>query len=247
MKNIVLLVVFVLGIVFMQFAQGQSVDEIINKYIDARGGKDKLKAIQSLYMEGSRQMMGNEVAVKVTIVQGKLFRNDFEFGSTSGYTIVTPKEGWSLIPMRSPTPEPIKEDRLKEMQGQLDIAGPLVDYASKGNKAELQGKENVDGKEAYKIKLTLNTGKEVTFFIDTKTNLLIQTKQMAAAMGGRGAANTGQEREVVTNYSDYQPVDGILFPHTISNPGSGPMGGSTTFDKIELNKNIEESQYKPAK
>ena len=41
MKNIVLLVVFVLGIVFMQFAQGQSVDEIINKYIDARGGKRK--------------------------------------------------------------------------------------------------------------------------------------------------------------------------------------------------------------
>src|SRR4029079_4408181 len=130
MKNIVLLVVFVLGIVFMQFAQGQSVDEIINKYIDARGGKDKLKAIQSLYMEGSRQMMGNEVAVKVTIVQGKLFRNDFEFGGSSGYTIVTPGEGWSLIPMRSPSPEPIPADRLKLMQAQLDIAGPLVDYAS---------------------------------------------------------------------------------------------------------------------
>lgn len=247
MKNIVLLVVFVLGIVFMQFAQGQSVDEIINKYIDARGGKDKLDAIQSLYMEGARQMMGNEVAVKVTIVQGKLYRNDFEFGGTSGYTIVTPKEGWSLIPMRSPTPETIKEDRLKEMQGQLDIAGPLVDYASKGNKAELQGKETVDGKEAYKIRLTLNTGKEITYFIDTKTNLLIQTKQMAPAMGGRGTGNESQEREVVTNFSDYQPVDGILFPHTISNPGSGPMGGSTTFDKIELNKTIEENQYKPAK
>ncbi|MEP6615973.1 MAG: hypothetical protein ABJA57_05310 [Ginsengibacter sp.] len=247
MKNIVLLVVFVLGIVFMQFAQAQSVDEIINKYIDARGGKDKLNAVKSVYMEGARQMMGNEVEVKVTMVQGKLYRNDFQFGGSPGYTIVTPKDGWSLIPMRSPTPEPIAENRLKEMQGQLDIAGPLADYALKGNKVELQGKETIEGKEAYKLHITLNNGKEVTYFIDTKTNLLVQTRQMAAGMGGRGTGTQGQEKEVITNFSDYQAVDGILFPHTISNPGSGPMGGSTTFDKIELNKMIDENQYKPAK
>jgi len=247
MKNIVLLVVFVLGIVFMQFAQGQSVDEIINKYIDARGGKEKLKSITSVYMEGARQMMGNEVPVKVTIVQGKLFRNDFEFGGSSGYTIVTPVAGWSLIPMRSPTPEPITEDRLKAMQAQLDIAGPLVDYAAKGNKAELQGKETVNGKEAYKIKLTTSGGKEISYFIDTQTNLVIQTRQMAGGMGAQRGSGNAQEKEVITDFSDYSAVDGILFAHTISNPGAGPMGGSTTFDKIELNKPVDESLYKPGK
>ena len=108
----------------------------------------------------------------------------------------------------------------------------------KGNKAELAGKETIDGKEAYKIKLTLSTGKEITYFVDTKTYLLIQTKQMRAGMN----SNEG-EREVVTNYSDYKPVDGIMFPHTISNPGEGPGAGSMTFNKIELNKPIDESQY----
>ena len=134
--------------------------------------KEKLNSITSVYMEGARQMMGNEVPVKVTMVQGKLFRNDFEFGGTSGYTIVTPTAGWSLIPMRSPTPEPITDDRLKAMQAQLDIAGPLVDYTSKGNKVELQGKETVNGKETYKIKLTTSTGKEINYFIDTQSNLV---------------------------------------------------------------------------
>lgn len=241
MKNIVLLVVFVLGIVFMQFVQAQSVDDIINKYVEARGGKEKLNAIKSLYMEGSREMMGSEVAVKVTMVQGKLFRNDFEFGGTTGYTIVTPSEGWSFIPMRSQKVESIPADRLKTMQGQMDIAGPLVDYIAKGNKAELQGKETIDGKEAYKVKLTLATGKDVTYYFDTKTNLLVQTKQMTPGMGGGG-----QEREVITNYSDYSAVEGVQFPHTISNPGSGQAAASTTFDKIELNKKIDESQYKPS-
>ncbi len=240
-KNIVLLVVFILGIVCMQFAQAQSADDIINKYIEAKGGKDKLNAIKSVYMEGSREMMGSEVMVKVTMVQGKLFRNDFEFGGQTGYTIVTPTEGWSFIPMRSQNVESIPTERLKNMQGQLDIAGPLVDYIAKGNKAVLQGKETIDGKEAHKIKVTLNTGKEVTFYIDTKTNLLIQSKMMSAAMGSNAP------QEMITIYSDYKSFDGIMFPQTIANPGSGVTGGSTTFDTIVINKPIDESQYKPSK
>jgi hypothetical protein len=241
MKNIVLLVVFVLGLVFMQFVSAQSVDDVINKYVEARGGKDKLNAIKSLYMEGSRQMMGNEVTVKVTSVQGKLFRTDFELGGTTGYTIVTPTEGWSFIPMQSPKVEPIPADRLKGMHGQLDVLGPLVDYAAKGNKAELQGKETIDGKEAYKIKLTTASGKETTYYIDTKTNLLIQSRQMAPARG------SNPPQEIITNYSDYKLFDGIMFPQTIANPGGGMMGGSTTFDTIVINKAIDESQYKPSK
>lgn len=247
-KNIVLLVVFILGIVFMQFAQAQSVDDIINKYIDTKGGKEKLNAIKSVYMKGSREMMGTEVLVKVTIVQGKLFRNDFEFGGTTGFTIVTPTQGWSFIPMRSQNSDPIAAEKLKTMQTQLDIAGPLVDYLVKGNKAELQGKEIIDaakdgigGKEAHKIKMTLNTGKEIIFFIDAKTNLLIQSRQMSAAIGNNAP------QEMITNYSDYKSTDGIMFPHTIANPEGGLTGGSTTFDTIILNKTIDESQYKPSK
>ena len=241
MKNIVLLVVFVLGLVFMQYVQAQSVDDIINKYVEARGGKDKLNAIRSVYMEGSRQMMGNEVLVKATMVQSKLFRTDFEVGGTTGYTIVTPTEGWSFIPMQSPKVEPISSDRLKTMQGQLDMLGPLIDYEAKGNKAELQGKETIEGKEAYKIKIIMSTGKEATYYIDTKTNLLIQSRQMSAARGNNAP------QEIITNYSDYKLFDGIMFPQTIANPGAGMMGGSTTFDTIVINKAIDEGQYKPSK
>ena len=77
MKNIIIFVVFILALVIVQFANGQSVDDIIDQYITARGGKGKLASIKSLYMEGSREMMGNEVDVKVTKVDGKLSRVDF--------------------------------------------------------------------------------------------------------------------------------------------------------------------------
>lgn len=244
MKNIVLIVIFILGIVFVQFAQAQTADEVINKYLDARGGKEKLTAIKSVYMEGSRQMMGNEVPVKVTIVGGKLFRTDFEFSGTNYYTITTPTEGWSYFPMRGTGAEPIPAERLKGMQGQLDIAGALVDYTAKGNKVVLDGKETINGKDCYKLKLTQADGKESTYYINAKTNLLEQTKTTAKMMGRDGKQT---ERELITDYSDYQAVDGVLFPHTIANPGAGQAAGSTTFDKIELNKSVAESLYKPTK
>lgn len=245
MKHIVLFVVFVLGIVFMQFVQGQTAEDVVNKYIDARGGKDKLLSIKSLYMEGSRQMMGNEVSVKVTKVQDKLSRTDFELMGTTGYTIVTPTEGWSFIPMRSESVDKIPESRLKTMYSEMDIPGPLVDYATKGNKIELQGREEIAGAPAYKLKLTLTSGKEIIYFIDTKTNLLIRTSTMAPAISQDGKA-TGENREVLTYFSDYKAVDGIMFAHTIENVG-GQAAGSTTYDKIEVNKEIDASQYKPAK
>lgn len=237
-KNIVLLVVFILLIVIIQFARGHSVDEIINKYIEARGGKEKLNSIQSLCMKGVRQMMGNNIPVRVTIVQGKLFRTDFEYVGKPGYLIVTEKEGWSYIPMQSQTVKQITPDALEKMQVGMDIPGPLVNYAAKGYKAELEGKEIVEGKEAHKIKLISHDGNTVTYFIDTVTNFLVQIKHIRADVNGN-------EKEVITNFSNYRPVDGIMFPHTIINPGEGVMAGITTFDTIIINQAIDESQYKP--
>jgi hypothetical protein len=242
MKNILLFVMFILALVFVQFVNGQSVDEVINQYISARGGKDKLNAVKSLYLEGTRQMMGNEVGVKVTKVDGKLFRTDFEVGGNSGYTIVTPEKGWMYIPMRSDKVDEMPQARIKGMQDQLDIAGPLVDYIAKGYKAALQGKDTVHGKEAYKIQLTNAVGKEFTYYIDTATNLLIQSKQMS---DGGGRNNSGPI-EIVTDYSDYKDIDGVMFPQTINVEGSGMGSGAMTFDTIKTNVPVDEKLYKPS-
>jgi hypothetical protein len=243
MKNIVVFVVFILCLVLVQFANGQSVDDIIDKYITALGGKDKLASVKSVYFEGTRQMSnGNEVDVKITKVDGKLSRVDFSVGGNDGYTIVTPDKGWTYIPMMSDKVNEMPDARLKGAQDQMDIAGPLVDYAAKGYKATLDGKDTVNGNEAWKIELTNSAGKNSTFYIDTKTNLLVQTKHMSE---GGGRNNSGPV-EIVTDYSDYKDVDGVMFPQTINVEGSGMGAGSMTFDKIEVNQPVDEKLYKPS-
>jgi hypothetical protein len=242
MKNIVVFVVFILCLVFVQFVNAQSVDDIIDQYITARGGKDKLASVKSVHFEGTRQMNGNEVDVKITKVDGKLNRVDFSVGGNEGYTIVTPDKGWTYIPMMSDKVNEMPDARLKSLQDQMDISGPLVNYAAKGYKATLEGKDTVNGQEAWKIQLTSNTGKNITFLIDTKSKMLIQTKQMSE---GGGPNNSGPV-EIVTDFSDYKDFDGVMFPQTINVEGSGMGSGSMTFDKIEVNQPVDEKLYKPS-
>jgi hypothetical protein len=257
MRNLIILGLLVMFLVSVQFAAAQTVDEIIDKYILARGGLDKLTGIKSIYMEGSREMMGNETMVKVIKEQGKLSRTEFEMGGSNGFTLVTEKEAWSYFPMRSQTPEKMPDEAATAMQTELDIAGPLVNYVAKGYLAELLGKDTLEGSPAYKIKLTSKAGVSSTYWIDASSYLLVRSTGTGSFMRGRRRNRDGEQapqqpaadRGVpYTIYENYKAVDGILFPHSIEMKtpgGEGRGAGGTTFDKIELNKPVDVKLYKP--
>ncbi|MEO6187752.1 MAG: hypothetical protein ABIO82_02075 [Ginsengibacter sp.] len=241
MKNIVLFVLFIIALVLFQFTSAQSVDDVIKQYIKERGGIDKINAIQSIYFEGTREMMGSALMIKVTKVENKLLRTDFEFGGSPGYTIITPDKGWTLLSSQSDKPSELPSNVFKAMRNQLDIAGHLVNYKAKGYTAELKGKENINGKEAYTVVLTNMEGIESTYFIDTNSKLLLQSRQVIE--GGKDSAT--QPPELKTNYSDYVEVNGVKFPQTAFTEGGG-MGESTLrFTKIEANISVDEKLYHP--
>src|SRR6476659_1486043 len=126
------LVTFFLGLLLISVStQAQTADEIINKYIDALGGKDKLNSIKTHYMEGVTVMQnGNEIDAKIYKEQDKLSRREISFGMGSSVSIVTDKEGWSSNPRNGGAFEQIPAERLTAQQAELDIRGGLVDYAS---------------------------------------------------------------------------------------------------------------------
>ncbi|HTB51407.1 MAG TPA: hypothetical protein VK718_01430 [Ferruginibacter sp.] len=246
MKNLIPLGLLVLFLVAAQFSSAQTVDDVIAKYITARGGKDKLVAVKSIYMEGIRQMMGTDHVVKVTKEQNKLSRIDFEMGTQTGFTVVTPTEAWFYIPFRSPNPFPLPADAVAGMQTDLDIAGPLVDYAAKGHTVELLGKDTTNGDSCYKIKLTAKNGKIIYYWISTKTNLLVASAQTSSGMFG-SSSKKDPNALIITFYKDYSSVNGIQFPHTITiktTSGENGGGGSTTFDVIQLNSPVDSSMFK---
>jgi len=245
MRNLILFGMLVLFLVAVQFASAQSVDDIISKNVNARGGQAKLDSIKSVYMEGTREMMGTEVDVNLTKEQGKLSRTEFEIAGSKGFLLITNKGAWSYFPMHSQEVTKFPDSAAAAMQSELDIAGPLVDYIAKGNKAELLGKDTLDGNENYKIQITTAAGKEITYWIDAKTYLISQTSQKGGGMFGGGRKNGNDE--VTLQYKDYSPVDGIQFAHSIITkaPGSPADGTAMTFDKIEINPPVDPKLYNP--
>lgn len=239
-------------------ATAQTADDVINKYVEAMGGLEKLKSIKSLYMEGVAVMQnGNEINTRVYKVQDKLYRREVEFGMGSMTSIVTDKEGWFSNPRNGGAFEALPAEAVTNQQSELDCAGPLVEYASKGHKAELMGKEDVEGTDCYKIKLTLKSGRDINYFIDSKTFLVKRiTMKGGGMMGMRGGAGGGAggggggggnaprgDGEMKMDLSDYKKTgDGYMFAHTVS---MGGMGGAMTYEKIEVNKPVNPKLYKP--
>lgn len=226
----------------------QTADEVINKYVSAMGGKEKLGAIKSLYMEGVAVMQnGNEITTKLYKVQDKLYRREIAAPFGNIVMIVTDKQGWSSNPRNGGSFEAMPEDAVKNQQQELDCPGPLVDYAVKGHKAELIGKEEVEGTEAIKVKLTLKSGQDVNYYFDPKTWYIIRMTRKGGGFGGGGGGRRpggqGGDGEMKIDYSNYQKTDdGYIFPMTVS---MGMGGSNMTFEKIEVNKPIDTNKYKP--
>ena len=241
------LVTFCCSVLLMGIAlhvQAQTVDEVINKYVEALGGKDKLNSIKTVYLEGVTVMNGNEITSKTYRDQDKLLRRDIDFGMGTSVTIVTDKEGWSSNPRNGGAFQPIPAERLKPQQGELDIRGGLVDYAAKGSTAELLGKEKIGDVDAYKIKLTPKSGNEIIYYINPTTWYIIRESRKGGAMqgaGGRGAQGN-PDGTFNIDYSNYQKTpDGFVFPFTVTLGN----GASMNYEKIEVNKPIDEKLYKP--
>jgi len=232
MKNLIIFGFFIIALVCAQFAQAQTVDEVINKHVTALGGKEKLSKIQNLVMEGSLSIQGTEISLTVTQVNNKLNRQDITAMGMRGFDMMTDKDGWQYMPFQGmQKPEPKTEDEVKKSQSDLDIAGPLVDYAAKGHKVELVGKEDVEGTECYKIKVTLAGGKEVTYFIEPTSSLIVRTKETRKM--------NGQDAELQTDLSDYKEVEGVKMPFSITQ-----QFGTVLFSSIKVNQTIPDSVFK---
>ena len=215
--------------------KAQTVDEVIDKFITASGGKEKLMALNSLKMEGSLlTTQGAEVGINITVLNGKGARTDISIpGMAEGYRIMTPTKGWNFLPFQGMTaPQEADEDQVKMQQSQLDLQTPFLNYAAKGHKVELLGKEKVDGADCYKITITYKNGKAATLFIDATTYYRVKSIINVKI--------NGKDTEVVNTYSDFKKTpEGYLFPYSQTN-----ATGTINYTTIEINKPVDENIFK---
>ena len=210
-------------------ASAQTADELIEKNLKARGGADKLKALQSMKITAKMKMGPMEAPITITRERPENFRVEFTVQGMTGIQAYDGTTGWSVMPfMGKKDPEAMSADALKDFKDEADFDGPLVDYKTKGNKVEVVGKEDVQGTPAYKLHVTTKDGNESNVYLDADSYLEIKTDTKRKIQG--------QEIEAETTIGDYKEVGGILFPMSIENHAKGREGAQTiVIEKIELN------------
>ena len=220
------------------FASAQTVDEVINKHIAAMGGKEKLAALQTAKITSSLDMQGMKLPIIVTRVNNKAVHSELTFQGMTQTSAMSGGSGWYVSPFQGKTePEKMNEEMLRESKEQSDLTGPLFNYKEKGNKVELVGKEEMEGTDVFKLKVTYPSGNVAYQYIDATTYLLLkETKKHKFE---------DKEMESETLFSNYKMVNGVNFPFAFEIRQVGESSGQTmTVDSVEVNLKVDDSIFK---
>ena len=217
----------------------QTADEIIAKNIQARGGLDKLKSVQTIKATATMAMgPGMEAPGLLIQKRGNLARLEFTVQGLTAVQAYDGKNAWQIMPFTGKKdPELMSADEAKEVEEMADVDGPLVDYKSKGHQVELLGKEKVEGTDAYKLKVSLKNGDVLTVYIDADSFLTIKEETKRTVRG--------TEQVVESAIGDYKEVDGLVIPFAIESGVKGSQEREKlTITKIELNVPADDSIFK---
>jgi hypothetical protein len=220
-------------------AVSQTADELVAKNLQAKGGVDKIKEIKSVRMTGNFDAGGFKATVGQLSKRPDKVKESFSLQGMTQVQAYDGSGGWQISPFSGrKDPETLGEDDVRGLSEDADFDGPLVDAQAKGNKVEYLGHDQVDGDDAYKLKVTLKNGDIFYYYLDPDTYIEIQIEKQQFIRGS--------VRESVTVLGSYKPVNGVMYPFFIE---SGPKNNPDARDKItvtkmEPNVPIEDSEFK---
>ena len=236
MRHAVIVLIAVCCLATISFSQ--TADELIANNIQARGGMEKLKGIKTLRMRGRFEGGGGfTAAVTQENQRPDLIRETFTLQGMTSVQAYDGSTGWQIQPFGGKKdPELMGEDDLRDLLLDADFDGPLVDYKEKGSTVEFLGHDVVDGDDALRLKVTLKNGDIIYDYLDPDTFIEIR-KEIQQFI-------RGSVRDRVVGYGSYKPVDGVMYPFSISQgPKNHPDAQTTTVRKMEANVAIDPADF----
>jgi hypothetical protein len=221
---------------------GRVVDGLIARNVEARGGADAWRDVDSLRLAGQMDL-GQGMHVPYTIEQKRPGRMclEFEFDEQLATQCVTDEAGWKVLPFMGRTrPEPMTETEHAEMADAAAIDGLLFDAARRGHEVSLVGTETVNGREAYKLEILLPRGSKRWIYLDTESALEVKLETIRT--------RNGRQQLIETYYSDWRETDGLLIPRRHDSRAEGePESHWLTVDDVTVNPPIDDQRFdKPA-
>src|SRR5437588_2117173 len=243
--NLRLIALFVTGVALIsasaetQDQKTPTLEELVTKNTEAKGGADALRALQSLKLTG--KLIVDEGQVQLGYLQTKKrpgeVRTEFTLQGMTAVQAYDGKEGWRISPFQGrKDPEKISADDAKPLIEDAEIDGPLVDWKAKESTLEYLGQEDVDGTSAYKIKVVRKNGDVNFVYLDPDHFLEIRILTQRVRHGA--------QEEVETDMSDYEKIGGVFVPFSIEEGRKGdPDKQKTVIERSEANVPVDDAIF----
>jgi hypothetical protein len=240
-----------------------SAAEIVEKNVAARGGLSAWRAVKTLELKGKLDAGGNnrptipvpgvkrgsqlgtprpteqvKLPFLMDLERGRKMRLEIEFNGQTAIQVYNGTQGWKLRPfLNRHQVENFTPDELQSQASQSDLDGYLIDYAAKGEKVELEGVEQVEGHDAYNLKVTDSGGHSRHVWIDAANFLEVKVEGVPRRLDGK-------YHPVATYLRDYRNVGGLVMPYLMETA----VDGVKDKEKIEIetivsNPKLDDSRF----
>ena len=211
---------------------------ILEKMIQASGGRKILSTIQDATMSGTIEMiqMGLDGSIVMYQKEPDKMRMDIEI---MGMIITRAYDGeiaWMVNPQTG-TAEELPDQYAEDLKKQSFSNAVMLDPESLGIKYTFEGRENIEDKDYLIIIRHYESGDTSKIYVDPDTHLVF--KEVSKSLGQMGI-----EVEAETFLSDYKEVEGTLVAHTITVFQDGEEFMTMTIDEIKYNSGLEDSFFK---
>ena len=144
-----------------------------------------------------------------------LTRLEIEFDGKTALQVWDGKQGWKYRPFLNRNDvEPFTADEASNEARRDEFDGPLIDYAAKGTKVELEGADLVDAQPAYRLKVMQRGGVPKHVWIDAKTFIDVKVEGFPKRMDGK-------MHPVYVYQRDFRPVQGVMIPFLLETAVEG--------------------------
>jgi len=239
MKKSIILCILTIGLLTLHPSRtfSQSAEDILEKMIDAQGGRIALEKIQDTILTGYMEMvqMGLGGSIKIYQKEPNKMRTDATVQGTVVIHAFDGETAWMTNPITGLTdemPPVMSEDFERSALGN----DALLDPKKFGISYTLFGRELLEGKEYYVLSQNFSDGFKTSFLIDPETFLMYKTKTTSKN-------EIGEEVEVETIFSDYKNIEGILIAHKLVVYQDGSEFMNMEITEVKFNSGLEDSWF----
>ncbi len=206
--------------------EGLTAQSVLEKYIEAIGGKDKLEGVESYALMAEAEMQGMKLELEMKKTSKDQFMQDIKvMGNSMSKQVLDGDKGYMVMQGQR---KDMGDEELKKVKEE-SVAFPELNYLN--SDIALEGIETIDGKKVYKLKIS----DEKTSFYDVETGLKIQDATSTEMQG--------QQISSTITYSDYKEVSGVLFPFLMSQT-VGPQSFDFIVKEIKVNEGVSDVDFK---